>query len=307
MKNFFLFSVFIFLAACKSNIPKKSAVAIKTEATIAKDSLITPASNKEEVTTKEVVVLKPDTIVKTNTLETVVKEKTSTITKTPVVKKVDPKKITINHILWNNLVTKYVSDKGNVNYKDFAANSRKLQEYLDYLNNNSPNSSFTKNEKLAYYINIYNAATVKLILDNYPTKSIKDLKNPWGNAIVKIDNQLISLGDIEHTILRKMNEPRIHFAINCASYSCPKLLNSAFSASKMEKQLHNVTYDFVNDATRNKIHENNIQLSEIFKWYKKDFTTNNTLIAYLNKYSKTLIKPSAKTTYLKYDWSLNER
>jgi len=227
----------------------------------------------------------------------------------PVVKeKKKLKTITkVNHDAWDNLLTKYVSKKGNVDYKNFANNSSKLNDYLNYLATNSPKSNWTKNEKLAYYINIYNAATVKLILDNYPTKSIKNLKSPWGKKIVKIGSELVSLGDIEHKILRKMGEPRIHFAINCASYSCPKLLNSAFKVATMEQQLELATKDFVNDTTRNIISENNIQLSEIFKWYKKDFTNKTNLITYINKYSKIQIASNTKINYKKYDWSLNER
>jgi hypothetical protein len=103
-----------------------------------------------------------------------------------------------------------------------------------------------------------------------------------------------------------MNEPRIHFAINCASYSCPKLVNSAFTAGQMEKQLQSATEDFVNDTTRNKFDENTAQLSEIFKWYKSDFTDNGTVLEYIKKYGGKPINTKSKVSYLKYDWSLNE-
>lgn len=211
-----------------------------------------------------------------------------------------------NHQPWNKLLSRYVNDKGDVDYKSFKSNIGGLEDYLTHLAENSPKKSWSKNDKLAYYINLYNAATVKLILDNYPTKSVKDIKNPWGKDWVKTGDGLLSLGDIEHKILRKMNEPRIHFAINCASFSCPKLLNKAFTADKMETQLQETTFDFINDTTRNIISKEKMQLSNIFKWYKKDFTENGSLIDYIKPYTKAGIDNNTDIDYLKYDWSLNE-
>ncbi len=211
-----------------------------------------------------------------------------------------------NHEQWNALLATYVNDKGDVNYKSFLGDIKLLEDYLNHLAENSPKKDWSKNEKLAYYINLYNAATVKLILDNYPTKSIKDIKNPWGKDWVKTGEGLLSLGDIEHKILRKMNEPRIHFAINCASFSCPKLLNKAFMASQMEAQLQRTTHDFINDRTRNIISKDKIQLSNIFKWYKKDFTENGSLTDYIKPYTEVNIDADTDIDYLKYDWNLNE-
>ena len=213
----------------------------------------------------------------------------------------------VSHTAWNALLKKYVDSKGNVDYKSFKNDEKALQTYLDMLAVNEPSSSTPKKEKLAYYINLYNAATVKLILNNYPTKSIKSIKSPWGKKWVKVGNQVLSLGNIEHKILRKMNEPRIHFAINCASYSCPKLINSAFTASKMEAQLEQATKDFVNDITRNQFTDSKAKLSEIFKWYKGDFTDNGTVLEYIAKYANKTINTKSKVRYLDYDWSLNEK
>ncbi len=212
----------------------------------------------------------------------------------------------INHSTWNSLLTKYVNSKGDVNYKAFKNDVSALDKYLLHLSENSPEKNWSKNKKLAYYINIYNAATVKLILDNYPTKSIKDIKNSWGKNWVKTGDGLLSLGDIEHKILRKMNEPRIHFAINCASYSCPKLINTAFEAKTMQAQLKQVTHDFINDTSRNIITKEKMQLSNIFKWYKKDFTENGSLVDYIKPYTKIEINQDTDIDYLKYDWKLNE-
>ena len=211
-----------------------------------------------------------------------------------------------DHSPWNGLLAKYVNNKGDVNYKGFQNDVSTLNEYLNQLAENSPEKGWSKNERLAYYINLYNSATVKLILDNYPTNSIKDIKDPWGQKRVETGDELISIGDIENQILRKMNEPRIHFAINCASVSCPKLLNKAFEASRMEKQLNEVTSDFINDETRNNISSEKLELSNLFEWYKEDFTKNGSLTDYVKPYTDIDINADTDVEYLKYDWNLNE-
>lgn len=213
---------------------------------------------------------------------------------------------TVAHTQWNVLLQKHVDRDGNVDYKNFLKDKEALQDYLDFLAKNEPQKNWSKAEGLAYYINLYNAATVSLILEHYPLESIKDISSPWGKDRVAIGSETYSLGDIEHKILRKMDEPRIHFAINCASYSCPKLWNKAFTAADLESQLTAVTKDFVSDTKRNRITENEVELSNIFKWYKKDFTEKGSLIDYINGYSKTKISTDANISYLKYDWSLNE-
>ena len=214
---------------------------------------------------------------------------------------------TLEHSSWDMLLKKYVDDNGNVNYKNFKNDADKLNNYLDHLAKNPISNVAKKEERLAYYINLYNAGTVQLILENYPLESIKDIVRPWGKDKVMIGDDKYSLGEIEHDVLRKMNEPRIHFAINCASFSCPKLSNEAFTASKMEEQLEEATSGFINDPTKNKITANSVELSKIFKWYKGDFTGKNTLIDYINKYSDKEISKDSEIAYLTYDWRLNEK
>ena len=115
-----------------------------------------------------------------------------------------------------------------------------------------------------------------------------------------------SLDTIEHEILRKMNEPRIHFAIVCASKSCPKLQNSAFEASNLDLVLESVTKEFINDQEKNSISKKVVNLSKIFKWFSEDFPKNKAFIKFLNRYSATKIDLDAKINFLSYDWSLNE-
>ena len=211
-----------------------------------------------------------------------------------------------SHQKWNALLQKNVNSNGDVNYKAFVKNKAELEAYLKLLQDNSPAKNWSKNDKLAYYINLYNAGTVKLIVDNYPVKSIKDIRSPWDKDVVAIGDKMYSLGYVEHKVLRKMNEPRIHFAINCASYSCPKLVNKAFLADTIEAQLENAALDFIADKKRNIISANKVELSEIFKWFKGDFTENTTLIGFINKYSATQVNDNAKVKYIDYNWSLNE-
>ena len=211
-----------------------------------------------------------------------------------------------NHSILNNLLQKFVSANGNVNYKGLKGDYKTLQSYIELLKTNQPKDDWTKNDKLAYWINAYNALTIDLILRNYPTKSIKDIKDPWDQRLWKLGDTWQNLNDIEHKILRSMDEPRIHFAIVCASISCPKLQNTAFTASKLEDQLTNATKEFLADTTKNELSEEQIKISRIFKWFKKDFETNGSLIDFLNQYSDVKISNSAKKSFKDYDWNLNE-
>lgn len=220
---------------------------------------------------------------------------------------------TMTHEVWTALLQKHVSESGQVNYKGFISDTVLLQQYLDKITKYSPGKNWTKEEQLAYWINAYNAFTVKLIVDNYPVKSIKDISNglsminsPWDISFFKIGDIDFDLNTIEHDILRKkFDEPRIHFAINCASFSCPKLRNEAFTAVKLERQLNEQATDFINDATKNMIAENEIRLSKIFDWFKSDFTKSVDLLTYIEQYQPTIDK-TLKVNYMDYDWSLNE-
>lgn len=210
------------------------------------------------------------------------------------------------HDSWNKLLQKYVDIEGNVDYRAFKKEESALDSYLDQMAQNVPADGASIKQKLVYYINLYNAATLKLILQHYPVSSIKDIKSPWDKKWVKVGDNTLSLGAIEHKILRRLDDPRIHFAINCASYSCPKLSNRAYTADKLEEQLNAATSEFVNDPKRNRIGQSAAEISQIFKWYKSDFTENGSLVEYINQYSTINIGPGTKVQYIKYDWSLNE-
>lgn len=222
-----------------------------------------------------------------------------------VIEVVQKKKI--DHLLWDALLKNNVSNSGRVNYKGFKAQKVQLQAYLDELAAKKPGSDWSKNEKLAYWINAYNAFTVKLIIDNYPTSSITKLKGgkPWDDKFIILEETKYSLGQIENDILRKMHEPRIHFAINCASGSCPNLLNKAFVANKISSQLQKVTKSFLSDTSKNDFSGKEIKISELFNWYAKDFNGGD-VISYLNKNRTEQLDTNTKIEFLTYDWSLNE-
>ncbi|OUS03625.1 hypothetical protein A9Q86_01175 [Flavobacteriales bacterium 33_180_T64] len=213
----------------------------------------------------------------------------------------------IDHSLWNALLQKHVSNQGNVSYKGFKSDNTKFNSYLKLLSENPPQDSWTRNERLAYWMNVYNAFTVKLILDHYPIKSIKDINSPWSYRFIKIDEKWHTLNDIEHRIIRKMEEPRIHFALVCAAVSCPRLYNKAFTAKNLEADLDLLTREFLNDNSKNELNANTIKLSKIFKWYGSDFKNNgHSVIDFLNQYSKVIISDKAKKSYKAYNWNLNE-
>jgi hypothetical protein len=221
----------------------------------------------------------------------------------------------VQHGEWDALVKKHVSKNGMVDYQGFLKDKKQLQVYLDKLSANRPTSKWSKNEKMAFWINAYNAFTVKLILDNYPIKSIKDIKrgipfvnSVWDIAFIPMGKEKIDLNYIEHTILRKeFKDPRIHAAINCASFSCPLLRNEAYYASRLDEQLNDAMRKFVNDSQRNQLDKSNIKISKIFSWFAGDFKLNgSSVVDYLNKYAKKRVQPNAKIDFLEYQWELND-
>lgn len=216
--------------------------------------------------------------------------------------------VNVDHSQWDKLLKKHVDVKGLVDYKGFKNDKAKLDDYLKMLSEKNPTDDWSVQELLAYYINLYNAATVRLIVENYPLKSIKNIDGAWTKGHVSVGNKELSLGGIENGILRKMNEPRIHFAINCASISCPKLMNEAYVAGKINEQLDQAAKEFIN-SDKNDISPSNPKLSSIFDWYQKDFKVDGKqdVIGFINQYAKTKINPGATITYKEYNWSLNEQ
>jgi len=217
------------------------------------------------------------------------------------------------HSAWDALLKKHVSAKGVVDYRAFIRDSVALNGYLGQLAANPPREKWSRDEQMAYWLNAYNAYTVQLIARNYPLKSINDItragaKSPWDIPFIALDGTRYTLNHVEHEILRKQfADPRVHFAIVCASQSCPKLAAEAFDAGKLDGQLDRLTRAFLDDPSRNKITAGQAQVSQIFDWFKEDFTKKGTVPAFINQYATAKIGKGAKIGFLAYDWGLNDK
>ena len=220
-----------------------------------------------------------------------------------------------SHELWDALLKEYVVD-GHVNYQLLNAYKEPLNAYLANLESHVPSSNWSRDEQLSYWINAYNAYTLKIILDHYPVKSIKDIgdnvqipfvNSTWDIQFIELGGKTLSLNDIEHRILRQeFNVPNIHFAIVCASRSCPALRSEAYIADNITRQLSEQAVAFINDDSKNLIAADNLKISKIFSWFEGDFTKDKDLIDFLNMYSRIQINQNAKISFLDYDWSLND-
>jgi hypothetical protein len=222
---------------------------------------------------------------------------------------------TVNHEIWADLLGKYITPDG-VDYTGFKKEEKRLDQYLKVLEHTNP-ENLPRNEQYAYYINAYNAWTIKLILSDYPgVKSIKDfgtlLKSPWQKKWVRVNGDVITLDHVEHDILRpRFKDPRVHFAINCSAVSCPPLRPEPYLAPTLDQQLEDSTRSFVNDADSYRLEGKTLYVSRIFKWFSEDFS-EDALGFYLQyadgelKDKLTRQKDRIKVKYLHYDWSLND-
>lgn len=232
------------------------------------------------------------------------------------------------HEQWDSLLHKHIKDVNNgastaVDYSGFANDKAELNTYLASLSavKQEEYQTWNKDKQLAFLINSYNAYTVSLILTKYPDlESIKDLGNvfssPWSKEFVTLLGEKRSLDDIEHGLIREsgvFDEPRIHFAVNCASIGCPALRAEAYNEDALSAQLDEQTRAFLSDSSRNYSKGNDLNLSSIFKWYGDDFKNKSgSLQTFLADYAQELGADSAKlnnqsykVSFLDYDWRLN--
>lgn len=213
-------------------------------------------------------------------------------------------------VKWDTLLIKYSSPSKRDNINTVVVNYKELQtdnlyrELISDIKLFDPGKLETQKEKLAYWINIYNIGSAKMITDNYPVKSIRKLgslfKSVWKKDILKINDKDYNLLEIENDILRKMNDERVHFAINCASISCPNLRSESYVPDKIDRQLNEQKTLFLTDSTKGFADKGKVvYISKIFNWFSEDFSNGN-LHNYLN------ISKSTKIKYLKYNWNVNE-
>lgn len=230
----------------------------------------------------------------------------------------------VDHSAWDRLLKKYVDDDGMVNYQAWKNSSddlAALKEYLATLSHADAGSRTSKEGKLAFWINAYNALTVHGILELYPTTSIRNHTakvvgyNIWKDLLLPLGDEKYSLNDIEHEILRKLDEPRIHFAIVCASIGCPRLRNEAYTPAELDAQLADNTRDFFS-RQRNfqaDIEGRVVRVSSILDWFSEDFgATPKEGLAGLAEYmpdraARFVQQGDFSVDYLDYDWNLNKQ
>ncbi|ETW99947.1 MAG: hypothetical protein ETSY1_13115 [Candidatus Entotheonella factor] len=200
---------------------------------------------------------------------------------------------------------------GAVDYSNIAKNPN-FAEYLKELE--SKPTFHNQPEALVYWINAYNALAIKGILDGRSPRTLLGRYGYFKKAKYRVGGRKISLYDLEHKVIIPMGEPRIHFAINCASQSCPKLLSKAYTTDMLEQQLDTNTRAFINDPSRNRFDRNKkiAYVSKIFDWFQEDFNQHaGSVQKYLSRYvtdpslAKDLANEQYKIKYLKYDWRLN--
>lgn len=220
----------------------------------------------------------------------------------------------VDHDLYATLLSRHVKD-GLVDYRGIKDDEAILDQYLDVLAAVDP-ESLSAEHQFAFYANAYNAWTIKLILSRYPDiRSIKELgtlfKSPWKKKIARIDGGLLTLDQIEHDILRKrFKDPRVHFAVNCASKSCPPLQGEPFTGDRLDEQLNRAARAFVNDSRFNRLEGDTLWVSKLFDWFEQDF--NDDVIGYFIQFAHPplgdpLVKSKGRirVRYLDYDWALN--
>jgi len=230
------------------------------------------------------------------------------------------------HQIFNDVLQESViiiGSQSQVRYSWIQQHPEKLDRYVQSIEKvtSSEYRQWSQDQQIAFLINTYNALTIKFILTRYPDlDSIKDLgsffSSPWKKEFFTLFGQKSNLDFIEHSILRKdFSEPRIHFALVCASIGCPPLRNEAFVASGLDEQLETATKNFLNDPQRNSFNQktNTLYLSSIFKWFREDFEKAGSVRSFIaqrmskDKNIQSRIQSGKiEIDYLDYDWSLND-
>lgn len=231
---------------------------------------------------------------------------------------------------FDRLLGRYVVESpdgvNRVNYaawKASAADTTALKAYIGSIEKTAI-SKLPRDAQFAAWANLYNAVTVKVILDNYPVKSIRDIKSgltldpaalaggPWWNKYVKVEGRELTLNNIEHDILRKnFADPRVHYAVNCASYGCPSLPRKAWRAATLDADLDAAARAYVNHARGVTVAADGLRVSSIYKWFKQDFGgTDASLLAHFRRYAEgptaAALKKDPAILGDTYDWALNE-
>ena len=233
----------------------------------------------------------------------------------------------IDHRAWQELLDGYIAtDESGVNLIDYeglassADGAARLNDYLEYLQGLDPRD-YARAEQMAYWINLYNAMTVKVVLDAYPVETIRDIHEgvvpytgPWDDVHARVAGEDMTLNHMEHGILRPLwRDERIHYAVNCAAYGCPHLIATAFTAANTEELLEAGARAYVNNLRGvDVVDEDFIVISSIYDWYAEDFgDTEESVTAHLRQYAEgelaTFLETFEGAIEYDYDWSLNEQ
>lgn len=231
--------------------------------------------------------------------------------------------VTVDHSIWNSLLQKYVvsDDKSfnSVNYGAFkASGASDLKKYLSKLQATDV-TKLNRNEQFAFWANLYNAVTIDVIIQHYPVKSIRDIdisgifaNGPWGKKLVTVNGKKLSLDDIEHKILRGLwKDPRVHYAVNCASIGCPNLAKTAFTGAQLEQQLNEGAKAYINHPRGISVSGKRVTASKIYSWFKKDFgSSEKNILRHVRKYASEDLKKKLNgitdISSYEYDWNLND-
>jgi hypothetical protein len=216
------------------------------------------------------------------------------------------------HEALDGVLQKFVNDQGRVDYKALKADRNDLERYLIALTKTSPHQepdAFpTVNDKLAYWINAYNAYVLYAVIERPEMHSVNDdAKTFFYFTQYRLGNENWSLYKLENNVVRKeFKEPRVHFALNCASGGCPELPNEAFTPDKLEDQLSQEATKFCASDKKVRIKDpKTVEFSQIFEWYGDDFAESGGPIAFCKKWGRTDLPDGAQVTFIPYDWSLN--
>lgn len=234
----------------------------------------------------------------------------------------DKNQETIDHGAWQILLDDFLETETDYGVNQFDYESLQidaigeLDDYINALSDIDPRQ-YSRDEQFAYWVNLYNAATVDLIVENFPVDSITELGEtplafgPWDDPRVTVAGVSLTLNNIEHGILRPIfKDPRIHFAVNCASIGCPNLQGEAFTSANLEELLSNSAQEFVNHSRAVQINENTLMLSSIFDWYAEDFGEDSTAILksiaqFSDSEAASLLVDFNGEIEYHYDWQLN--
>ncbi len=207
---------------------------------------------------------------------------------------------------YKEILKNTVTASGEVDYSSIIRNYKsQLDQFLNQLAS-VKSDELDNDQRLAFWINTYNAFTIKLITEHWPVKSIKDIADgkPWDKVEISLNGKEYSLNQIENEIIRtQFNDARIHFAINCAAVSCPPLLNEPYYGNKLNEQLDERTRKFINNIKYNQLSQVSLNLSQVFSWYQHDF---NGVISFIKKYSEKNINKNASIRFNVYDWAIND-